>query len=42
LGNYGFVRFDKQSLAIDGDSLRMKPPGIGREFRYVKVKPKSP
>lgn len=46
LGNYGFVRFDKLSLAIDGDSLRMKPPGAGfgpgREFRYVKVKPKSP
>jgi hypothetical protein len=42
LGNYSFVRFDKLSLAIDGDSLRMKPPGIGREFRYAKVKPKSP
>jgi hypothetical protein len=42
LGNYGFVRFDKLNLAIDGDSLRMKPPGIGREFRYTKVKPKSP
>ncbi|SFU36580.1 hypothetical protein SAMN05216350_101546 [Polaromonas sp. YR568] len=46
LGNYGFVRFDKQSLAIDGDRLRMKPPGMAfgpdREFRYAKVKPKSP
>lgn len=46
LGNYGFVRFDKLSLAIDGDNLRMKPPGTepgsGREFRYARVKPKSP
>jgi len=42
LGNYGSVRFDKLRLAIDGDSLRMQPPQIGREFRYAKVKAKSP
>jgi hypothetical protein len=42
LGNYGFVRFDKLGLAIDGDTLGMKPPGANREFRYAKVKAKAP
>jgi hypothetical protein len=38
-GNHGFVRFDKLRLTIDGDeSLRMSPPNMGREFRYVKKK----
>ncbi len=37
-GNYGFVRFDNLSLIIDTESLRMSPPRIGRDFRYVKTK----
>lgn len=38
LGNYGLVRFQELRLAFDHGDIVMKPPGFGREFRYVRDK----